>query len=58
MAEAAQDLRTQQQHRSTFSNGGEDDKVRLQKIVQALARQQARRDHELMKQNETSRDIR
>lgn len=41
-----------------FSKDGENDMVSLRKIVQALARQQARQDHELMKKNETSSHIR
>ena len=41
-----------------FSKDGENDMVSLRKIVQALARQQARQDHKLMKQNETSSHIR
>lgn len=41
-----------------FSKDGGNDIVSLRKIVQALARQQAKQDHELMKKNETSSHIR
>ena len=41
-----------------FSKEGGSDMVSLKTIVQLLARQQARQDHELIKKNETSRHIR
>lgn len=42
----------------SFRGGGNNDKKTMIELVRALARQQAKRDHEEIKKNETCRNIR